>query len=1011
MSLARIFASRSGSFASEKYEALLKNASDGIHILDENGFLLEASNQFCAMLGYSYEEMLGMRVSQWDVMHSAVELREAISQQFSLAKPLCFETRHRRKDGTIIDVEITGMPVQIQGKWVLFNSARNIAERKVMEMALQQSLEHQRRLTGFNILLGEVNQAIARAEDEKLLLQDICALAVRYSNTRLAWIGRPDAQGDFQVLAATGETGYLSGIEISSREDLPEGQGTSGVAWREGRPVYLSSITQSPFMLMWADRAVQSGFSSSAALPIYRGGAIWAVLKIYHSEESVFDNELRALLEELAKDIGFGLDRIDLARKERAANSFNEALLNSLTAGINVVRYPGRVIERVNARMLEIFGASSVEELVGHSMQDFLWDAKSFQRAGEFAKKVLAQGSDQLRDMPYRRLDETLIYVDLSGQKLATIAGEPERIVWTFVEVTERHQLMEDLSRQSLSDLLTELPNRRALDVEMDRARSRADRNNKPLAVCILDLDNFKTINDTCGHGAGDQVLQVLAERLRKSLRKTDFVARLGGDEFVLLLEGFGRLDLLETILGNLGEAVCAPIELKDGQTVSVGLSMGVCPYTSAQGDKSEALLRQADQALYEAKARKVDRSRFWALYGQPVPRHMNRYQRLLWAGGLMVFYQPILDSRSGRIVGVEALARLKDEENHVVSPDEFLPSLDETDIFELTRLVLLQSIDDLQLIDAAYREIPRLWVSVNLDPSSLNDVCSACLRDTLAKSPIDPRRITFEILEYGEFLNTDEAVRRLEELRALGTRIALDDIGSSYSSLLRLKALPVDAIKLDQGYVSTLAQNPENLHFVTTIQHLAEDFGVDLVVEGVETDDILDALMMLNVALVQGYGVARPMPLKDLLVFLKHPPIANRKRPTSLLGVYAELIGQHNALKKVVRKNPHLVNHSSLEDVSICPVTKHLCRLGYPEGSPLDILHREYHRALASGYTQGIAAPKDNDCRETKEAQSNLLAATLAEYHSTLAASGKDRFDAQLAAQNMEAAVRQLVI
>jgi len=863
----------------------------------------------------------------------------------------------------------------------LFKSARNIAERKALEMALQQSLEHQRRLTGFNVLLGDVNQAIARAEDETSLLQDICALAVRYTNTRLAWIGKPDTQGDFQVLAAAGETEYLDGIKISSRVDLLRGKGTTGISWREDRPVYVESVAHSPFMLVWADRTVQFGISSIAALPIHRGGAIWAILKIYPSEENVFDDELRALLEELAKDIGFGLDHIDLTIKERAASVFNEVLLNSLTAGINVVRFPDRVIERVNERMLEMFGAASLDDLVKQSVRDIYWDTETFQMVGEFANKVLAQGSGLLRDVPYRRLDETRIYADVSGQKLPTIAGEPERIILTLMEVTERHQLMEDLSRQSLSDLLTDLPNRRALDVELDRAISRAYRNKKPLAVCMLDLDNFKFINDTYGHGAGDRVLQVLAKRLRESLRKTDFVARLGGDEFVLLLEGFGRLELLETILGKLGESACAPITLEAGQSVSVGLSMGVCPYSSAQVDRSDTLLRQADQALYEAKAHKEDRSRFWALYGQPVPIHRNRYQRLLWAGCLMVFYQPILDNRSCRIVGVEALARLKDEENHVFSPNEFLPSLNEADIFELTRLVLLQSIDDLQHIDVEHGEDPRLWVSVNLDPSSLNDAGLACLRDILAKNPIDPHRIAFEIPEYGEFLNTDEAVRRLEELRALGTRIALDDIGSSYSSLLRLKNLPVDAIKLDQGYVRTLTQNPENLHFIITIQNLAEDFGVDLVVEGVESDDILNALMMLNVDLVQGYGVSRPMPLKDLLEFLKHPPIVPRQHPTSLLGLYAELIGQHNVINKVLRKNPHLVNHATLADVSACPVTKHLSHLGHPEGSPLDILHREYHCTLASGYTQCIAAPKHNDWREVEEAQSNLLAAILVEY------------------------------
>jgi diguanylate cyclase (GGDEF)-like protein/PAS domain S-box-containing protein len=998
----------------QKFHRLFVNAPIPLVLNEPDGVVTEINHCFTDMFGYSKEDIPTLD-AWWKLFflddvsrqHVEEEWKNVVTRAKEAGLPIPHvERKVVCKDGARRTVLFGGNFIGDR----FLSSILDITERKAMELALQQSLDHQQRLTNFNILLGEVNQAIARAEDETSLLQDICALAVRYTNSRLAWVGKPDIQEDFQVLAAAGETEYLDGIKISSRGDLLRGKGTTGISWREDRPVYVESVAQSPFMLVWADRTAQFGMSSIAALPIHRGGTIWAILKIYPSEEYAYPEDLHALMEELAKDIGFGLDRIDLTGKERAANAFNEVLLNSLTSGINVVRFPDRIIERVNKRTLEIFGATE-EDLVGQSALNLYRDEEAFQKVEDFAHQIMEKGSGLLLDVPFKRMDGTPIYADLSGQELPAATGGPDRIVWTFVDVTERHQLMEDLSRQSLSDRLTDLPNRRALDIELDRAISRAYRNKKPLAVCMMDLDNFKPINDTYGHAAGDRVLQVLAKRLRESLRKTDFVARLGGDEFVLLIEGFGPMELLATILGKLGDSVSAPITLEDGQTVSVGLSMGVCPYSTGQGDVSAALLRQADQALYEAKAHKADRSRFWALYGQPVPRHRNRYQRLLWEGGLMVVYQPILDNRSGRIVGVEALARLKDEENHILPPNEFLPHLNEADIFELTRLVLLQSIDDLQHIDVEHGEDPRLWISVNLDPSSLNDACSACLQDIVAKNPIDPHRITFELLECGEFLDTEEAVRLLVELRDMGVRIALDDIGSSYSSLLRLKNLPVDEIKLDQGYVRTLTQNPDNLHFITTIQNLAENFGVDLVVEGAESDDILNALMMLNVALVQGYGVAMPMPLKDLLVFLHHPPIVPPQHPTSLLGLYAEMIGQHNVISKVLRKNPHLVNHATLADVNACPITQHLCHLGYPKGSPLDILHREYHRVLASGYTQWTSTPKDNDCRETKEAQSNLLAATLEEYHLALATSGKDWFVAQLAAQNMETDVRRLAM
>jgi|GEM_PF-505924 diguanylate cyclase (GGDEF)-like protein/PAS domain S-box-containing protein len=1094
---------------SEKNEALLKNASDGIHILDENGVLLEASYQFCDMLGYAGDEMIGMHVAQWYAEKNAEELLENIAQQFAMQEPLRFEARFQRKDGTIIDVEINGLPVQIQGQWVLFDSARAITERKVLEASLQRSLEHQQQLTSFNILLSEVNQTIARADCESVLLHNICTLAVQHTNMRLVWVGKPDAQGTFQILAQAGETTYLEGIRISSRDDLPEGLGPAGRVWRKPEKIFGSVFSMGSDMVPWQEHAARFGIEESATLPLYRAGVLWALLSFYWGKECVFDEDTQNILEAIGRDISFGLDRIDLARQEHATSAFNAALLNSLTAGVNVVRYPECVVERANARILEIYGISSMEDMIGHSAYEFHPDMDTMQKVEELSGAVLAQGNGILRDVPYRCLDGTVIYIDLSGQKVLTGGGEPERIVWTHVDaterhwneetirqlnatqesllantitgiyleqyperiirevnqgflailgyqnaqdvlghstqeicpngesspkiahlaqeilaqggasikdvavkrrdgrmiyvdvsgqrlmtdpehplvvwtavdVTERHQLMEDLSRQSMTDLLTALPNRRALDMEVDRAIARADRNQKLLAVCMVDLDSFKPVNDTYGHEAGDVVLVALGKRLTASLRKSDFVARLGGDEFVLLIEDLDHLDTLAPIMDKIGDISREPIPLDDGQMVQIGLSMGVAIYPFVDGDNSDILLRLADQALYESKANKADRRQFWMIYGHEISKHLNGYQKLLHEDGLRVFYQPLLDNRSRRIVGMEALARLQDADGRIITPMEFLPHFNEGDLYDLTRQVLFQTLTDIQRIDAEGPGDARFWASVNLHPSSLNERCLACLQDALAEIPINPQRITFEILEGGEFLNTEDAVGQLEDLRALGVRVALDDIGSAYSSLLRLKTLPVDEIKLDQGFVRTLEHCPEDLYFVITMQELAENFGVSLVVEGVETEDILDALTMLDVEMFQGYAIARPLPLEELLQFLRHPPKTQREHPTSLLGLYAELITHNAIFKNAIRQDPRLVSYMPLADASTCHITKNLQRLGFAEGSTIDLLHREYHRAMAAMNLRIITSPKENDRISVQTAERRLLDAVIAEY------------------------------
>ena len=644
------------------------------------------------------------------------------------------DTPFLRLDGVIVRVDLMGIKMEPTDVSRVIWTFVDVTERHNLDHALRRSRE-------FHALLSHANENIAQAIEEKGMLQQICELAIHHTNLGLVWIGKPDGEGWFQFHAASGEIGYLNGIRISNRGDIPEGKGPVGRAWRMQQPIFYNDIEDTPSMTPWKDRIIQFGLKSSASLPIYRRGQIWGILIVYHIEEDVFEDYLQEILIDLARDIGYGLDRIDLAIQERQASHLNDILLSSMNAGINVMRYPERLVETVNPKMIEIYGAKSVSDLMGHSVREAYPNETAFQRVGEFAKLVLKNGKGSLSDIPYRRMDGKIIYIDLSGQKFDrgdgidriiwthvdvterhlheqqilelsqqksllldnTIAGidvvqYPERVIaeanqrfaelmgfdhpeevigmptvkvypdyleyqrmaelsqtvieqgqgflrdliirtrdgekkyldisgvllnvneehsfviWTTVDVTERHSLMEQLEQKALFDSLTGLPNRRYLENQLDLALAEADRGKNSLVVVLVDLDGFKTVNDSHGHNGGDRVLQIVGERFQKVLRQNDFIARMGGDEFVLILTDIQNSQQITEILYRIQESITAPIQLSKDITVEVGLSAGICPYPLLGISGSNTVLRLADQALYKSKDHKKNREKFWVM-------------------------------------------------------------------------------------------------------------------------------------------------------------------------------------------------------------------------------------------------------------------------------------------------------------------------------------------------------------------------------------------------------------
>ena len=1054
------------------------------------------------------------------------------------------------------------------------------------------------RLLEFNSLLAQINHAISVHDAEDALLQAVCDLAARDAHLALTYVARPGSDGLFRFVAATGRVEALDGVRISVDAADPLGRGSVGRCWRDGVAQFHDAYAAETTLEPWHAHATKHGLRSAAALPLRRGGVMWGVLAVYHEHEAVFDPELQRLLGQLALDVSRGLDRLELLGREKRSRALRESLLNNALVGIVMTR--GRRIVDANAHFAAMLGRESPRELIGRETRALYPDDASFERVKSIYGELYQTGSAQLTSAVLRTRAGTIINCDLSANRVRE-AGH-RLVVWTVVDVTERDRLQKQVAYESLHDTLTGLANRRALRRELPRILARAQRHDRVVALGLIDLDDFKPVNDTFGHGAGDRLLCELAARLGARLRAGDLLVRLGGDEFVVVFEDLDparAVEQLEHALQRLHEAVATPFVIGGRDAAEVGMTMGVALYPQDARDP-DALIRQADAAMYQCKQRKHARSQWWGLVAQaaapsePEPdgdafdasaqallaraqrqvstaglrfaeqfyaelerdaapaailrtltpqerarlvqrqaahlqflldpstsreairqraRHLglvhaltgvngawlsraqSLYRRLLaeqlnqvalgarerlrtmfvadarlqedvqvelevegattavyldllaaplpspgarWAdvseaalvelgalpgmlavlllrlrpdgvlaversagpraralaellqtpgreavldarsprgqgasaqawrnlrietsasltqdpryrgwfalaesaatqglraslsvplvdaagtvvgllacfgewpnqfespvmrqfarglksrweqlwglcsapapviaqdqahayrsrlfdGGLRMHVQPIIDLNDGRLVKVEALARLAMPDGSVVLPAQFLPLLGSAELDRLFELGLDQSLEQLARWDAAGLAVQ---LSLNLAPCTLHLGCARSVDALLRRHGVAPQRLCLELLE-GERIDTPEQAQEIERLRALGVQLAMDDLGTGYSSLQRLSQLPFDAIKIDRSLLQQLPERPlPTLALLDAIVRMGRDVGVEVVVEGLESDAEIEVARALGVDRGQGWAIARPMPAEAL--------------------------------------------------------------------------------------------------------------------------------------------------
>lgn len=725
------------------------------------------------------------------------------------------------------------------------------------------------------------NQALVYATDEVALLGEICRIIVEVSGYRLAWVGfmeHDDAKTVRPVSQAGYEADYLKAVRITWIDE-EYGQGPTGTAIRTGQPVVARNLMTDTHYTPWRAEALKRGYASSIALPLRQEGQPFGALNIYAVEPDAFTAEKVRLLAEIADDLAYGLSalRARAARKQAEQALFAEkerAQVTLHSIGDAVITTDGHAIVDYLNPVAEALTGWTMAEAQGKPLSEMfqIVNEQTREPAPDPVARCLQEGK-------IVGLANHTVLIDRHGREYhiddsaAPIWGRDGRVlgvVLVFHDVTENRRLTRQLEYDATHDALTGLINRTEFERRLDRALTSAQQYGARHALCYLDLDQFKVVNDTAGHAAGDELLRQINSILTGMFRERDTLARIGGDEFGLLLDNC-PLERAQTIAQTVVNRIRGHRFNWEGRIYQIGVSVGLVPITAETQDTAE-LFTQADIACYIAK--EMGRNRVH-LYHQQNGETALRHGEILGAAGLRdalerdrfrLHYQPIvpLTTPDPRPVRYEALLRVAyksspEATSELVLPAAFIPAAE--------RFGLMDAIDR-WVIQAAFREYAAgigqtgARLAINLSGNSLSDeTLLDFIEAQFAEYAFPPEQVCFEITETAAIQNLRHALELMAALKRRGSQFALDDFGSGLSSFHYLKTLPVDYLKIDGSFVKDMIENANDCALVAAINQMSHTLGIQTIAEYTHSQAIAERLHELGVDYAQGYFFGQPAP------------------------------------------------------------------------------------------------------------------------------------------------------
>ena len=831
-----------------RLQVIIDTSPSAVITADEQGIITGWNRKAEIMFGWSHDEAVGRTLSG-----TIIPPRYRDSHQRSLARfnetgqgriiGRTVELAALHRDGREFPAELSVSATSRSGPHVSFVafisdiSQRRMAERiRTVQFAVTRPLA----------------TAASWQEAAPQVLQGICET--------LGWVAAECWAVDAADRTLQWQFGWyrptkeLSVFDAASREQtFARGVGLLGRVWATGKPATMQETAdeKSPRAAI----AARAGLHGQFAFPVTNGQKVTGVIALLNQHRQSLDRATLRVMADIGSQIGHFIERRRAEDELRRSGERIRAILDNVADGIITVD-ERLVVRSYNPAAERLFGYGP-DEVIG---KDFVRLIAEPYR-GEMKPQLRSYLHSTQPDVVVGRHEGFGRHKDGSEFPLefnVSRLGPQRLVIGSLRDVSERRAETEALQYQALHDPLTGLPNRTLLGERLQETLRAGEREIKPSALLLLDLDGFKSVNDSLGHEAGDRLLQQVSQRLRGVLRKADTVGRYGGDEFAVVPWGATDVTRAVLIAEKILQVMNKPFTIDD-QPVDVSLSIGIAVFPQHAED-ADALMRRADVAMYAAKRAQSGFSVYSAdqdggEQGDKIPL-IGKLRYAIDQFELLLHYQPIVSASDGRPAKVEALVRWGHPSHGLLPPNDFIPSAEQTNLIKpLTAWVLNEAIGQAHAWAKAGIDI---GISVNLSARNLlDDELPDAVAQLLRTWQVLPEKLSLEITE--SILIATEAEATLQRLREIGVQISVDDFGTGYSSLAYLKRLPVHEIKIDRTFVQDMATNWDGAAIVRSTIDLGHSLGLKVVAEGVEDERTAELLREYGCDYIQGFHISRP--------------------------------------------------------------------------------------------------------------------------------------------------------